>query len=68
MSDKTFKLIFEAIAAIEMLAAGHAAIQRIVQNLRSSLAAMQVERRDPSEAEWASIDAEITAALAQLKR
>ena len=66
MSQETLAIITAAINAIEQIAASIPAIINIIKNLKTTLAAMVAEGRDPTQAEWDAMNAQIADALATL--
>lgn len=66
MTPQILAIITAALTVIEQLAANIPAIIKVANELRTSLAAMLAEGRDPTQAEWDAMNAQIASALATL--
>jgi hypothetical protein len=67
-TEQIIAIVGLAISAIEKLAEGLPPIIAIVRQLRTTLAAMVSEGRDPTPAEWDALNAQIAEAMAGLKQ
>ncbi len=59
-------LMLTAISALEQLIQAGTAASAILLQLKATVTAMQNENRDPTQAEWAALHAQIKAALDDL--
>jgi len=64
--DKIIAIVTLAIDAIEKLATGIPAIVNVVNQLRTTLAKMLADGRDPTQEEWDALNAQIDEAMAAL--
>lgn len=58
--------VLAALAAIEQLAQAGASVMALVSEVKATVTAMQAESRDPTDDEWAALNAQIKAELDKL--
>lgn len=59
-------LVLEGLTALEQFIQAGTAAFGILQTLKASVVVMQAENRDPNQAEWDALNAQIKTGLAQL--
>jgi len=56
----------QALTALPSLIQAGVQVMQLIENTKIALQTMQSEQRDPTQAEWDSLEAQITATLASL--
>lgn len=56
----------QALSALPSLIQAGAQVMQLIESTKAALQTMQAEQRDPTQAEWEALEAQITATLAKL--
>ena len=67
MPTTALALAIQVLEALPSLVTAGEQVLALIENTVSSLKVMQAANRDPTDAEWAALDAQVKALLGQLK-